>query len=175
MYISYFKSRRPRWKSELGGMPRAIARAAGRGRGSKYKIERVIGRGSFGTAYLVRSKSDSRQYVMKRLSLEHMDDKERAEALNECQVLMKLRRHPNVIRVHEHFEEDRRLCIVMDFADGGDLAQRVEAQAVCGTPFSEEQVLDWFVQASRQNQACPRVLACGLHFSDQIVHPLICE
>ena len=106
----------------------------------------MIGRGSFGTAWLVRSNADSRMYVMKRLALDHMNEKEKDEAHNECVVLMKLRRHPNIIRVREHFVEDGRLCIVMDFADGGDLAQRIEAQAAGRTPFPEAQVLDWFVQ-----------------------------
>ena len=134
-------------------MPKAMAslarpRGAPRkgARGGKYTIDRVIGRGSFGTAWLVRSNADSRMYVMKRLALDHMNEKEKDEAHNECVVLMKLRRHPNIIRVREHFVEDGRLCIVMDFADGGDLAQRIEAQAAGRTPFPEAQVLDWFVQ-----------------------------
>lgn len=119
---------------------------AARGRALKYKTQRVIGRGAFGTAYLVRSHADSRLYVMKKLSLEHMSKKEREDATNECTVMMKLRRHPNVIRVHEYFEEANVLHIVMDFADGGDLAQRIEAQAASKTPFAEAQVLNWFVQ-----------------------------
>ena len=121
---------------------KGIANAKGR----NYKRERVIGRGSFGTAYLVRCRADSRQYVLKRLDLGHMNRKEQDEAMNEARVLEKLRRHPNIIRVREHFVEEGRLCIVMDFADGGDLAQRIEAQAAGRTPFPEAQVLDWFVQ-----------------------------
>lgn len=117
-----------------------------RGRAAKYKSQRVIGRGAFGTAFLVRNQADSRLYVMKRLTLEHMTKKERDDALNECTVMMKLRRHPNVIRVHEYFEEANRLNIIMDYADGGDLAQRIEAQAASKTPFAEVQVLNWFVQ-----------------------------
>ncbi len=116
------------------------------GKSRKYKTEKVIGRGSFGTTYLVRSTTDSRCYAMKRLALEQLGPKEREEALNEIRVLTKLRRHPNIIRVQDHFEDDGRLCIVMDYADGGDLAQRIEAQASSRTKFSEEQVLDWFVQ-----------------------------
>ena len=123
--------------------------APGRGSSSKgrnYKRECVIGRGSFGTAYLVRCRADSRHYVLKRLELAHMNKKEQDEAMNEARVLEKLRRHPNIIRVREHFVEEGRLCIVMDFADGGDLAQRIEAQAAANSEFAEDMVLDWFVQ-----------------------------
>ena len=122
------------------------------GKSSRYSVVKIIGRGSFGTAYLVRCRTDSRQYVLKRLDLAHMNKKEQDEAMNEARVLEKLRRHPNIIRVREHFVEEGRLCIVMDFADGGDLAQRIEAQkdaaANSEAPelFSEDMVLDWFVQ-----------------------------
>ena len=120
--------------------------AKGDAKGRNYKRERVIGRGSFGTAYLVRCRTDSRHYVLKRLDLGHMNKKEQDEAMNEARVLEKLRRHPNIIRVREHFVEEGRLCIVMDFADGGDLAQRIEAQAAANSEFTEDMVLDWFVQ-----------------------------
>eukprot|EP00665_Eupelagonemidae_sp_cell47_P009560 gene9561-3499_t len=124
----------------------SVWKAGAPAKGKKYKTEKIIGRGSFGTAYLVRSQADSRLYVMKRLALEQLGTKEKDEALNECKVLQKLRHHPNVIRWHEHYIDDGRLCIVMDYADGGDLAQRIEAQAATKSKFAEEQVLDWFVQ-----------------------------
>ena len=62
-------------------------------KGRLYKRERVLGRGSFGTAYLVRCRTDSRQYVLKRLDLAHMNKKEQDEAMNEARVLERLRRH----------------------------------------------------------------------------------
>ena len=116
------------------------------GKSSRYSVVKIIGRGSFGTAYLVRRKSDSFLYVMKKLALEQLGQKERAEAMNECAVLTRLRNHPNIVRVVEHFVDDARLCIVMEYADGGDLAKRIEAQAASKSHFREEQVLDWFVQ-----------------------------
>jgi len=116
------------------------------GRGSRYAAIKILGRGAFGTAYLVRRKSDSFLFVMKKLALEQLGQKERMEAMNECAVLTKLRKHPNIVSVLEHFEDDGRLCIVMEYADGGDLAQRIEHQAAAKAPFEENQVLDWFVQ-----------------------------
>lgn len=42
---------------------------------------------------------------------------------------------------------DRRcLCIVMDFADGGDMYTKIAKQKQTGKPFPEDQILDWFVQ-----------------------------
>ena len=139
-------------------------------RNSQYAIVKVLGRGAFGTAYLVRRKSDSFLYVMKKLALEQLGQKERGEALNECAVLTKLRKHPNIVSVLEHFEDDGRLCIVMEYADGGDLAQRIEHQAATRTPFEEVQVLDWFVQVRcLDSHRCARmwlyapILVCFSH------------
>jgi len=116
------------------------------GKSARYTNIKVLGRGAFGTAYLVRRKSDSFLYVMKKLALEQLGAKEKAEALNECAVLAKLRKHPNIVSVLEHFEDEGKLCIVMEYADGGDLAQRIEYQADAKSQFAEPQVLDWFVQ-----------------------------
>jgi len=139
-------------------------------RHSQYAVVKVLGRGAFGTAYLVRRKSDSFLYVMKKLALEQLGQKERGEALNECAVLTKLRKHPNIVSVLEHFEDDGRLCIVMEYADGGDLAQRIEHQAASRTPFEEVQVLDWFVQVRcLDSHRCARswlyapILVCFSH------------
>ena len=44
------------------------------------RFESVLSRGAFGTAWLVRSNADSRMYVMKRLALDHMNEKEKDEA-----------------------------------------------------------------------------------------------
>ena len=51
------------------------------GKASRYSVVKIIGRGSFGTAYLVRRKADSFLYVMKKLVLEQLGQRERAEAI----------------------------------------------------------------------------------------------
>jgi len=114
----------------------------------RYVPLKLIGRGSFGVVYLVRRQADSRQCVMKLIDMACMSEKDRSEATNECDVLQRLRRHPHIIRILEHFSDEQgKLCIVMDFADGGDLSQRIEIQKQAGgVGFPEEQVLDWFVQ-----------------------------
>ena len=61
-----------------------------------------------------------------------MDRKQREEALNEVTVLKALR-HPYIITYRESFIEKkynilvilRCLCIVMDYADGGDLYAKI--------------------------------------------------
>ncbi len=58
------------------------------------------------------------------IDISKMNRKQREEALNEVHVL-KAMRHPYIITYRESFMEKRCLCIVMDFADGGDLYTRI--------------------------------------------------
>lgn len=55
-------------------------------------------------------------------------------------------RHPYIVTYRESFMDRRCLCIVMDFADGGDMYSKIAKQKSTGKQFNEEQVLDWFVQ-----------------------------
>lgn len=90
----------------------------------KYRKVKVIGKGSFGYALLVQSVSDKKLYVMKIIDVSRMDRKQKEEALNEVHVL-KAMRHPYIVTYRESFMDKRCLCIVMDYADGGDMYQKI--------------------------------------------------
>ncbi|XP_077441337.1 serine/threonine-protein kinase Nek1 isoform X4 [Vanacampus margaritifer] len=104
----------------------------------KYEKVKKIGEGSFGKAVLVKAKKDGHQYVIKEMS-----DKERQESRKEVSVLANMS-HPNIVQYKESFEEGGCLYIVMDYCEGGDLFKKINSQK--GMLFTEEQILDWFVQ-----------------------------
>mmetsp|Transcript_25496 Transcript_25496/g.25283 ORF Transcript_25496/g.25283 Transcript_25496/m.25283 type:complete len:91 (-) Transcript_25496:1163-1435(-) len=86
----------------------------------KYRKIKRIGIGSFGQALLVQSIVDRKCYVMKVINVGNMDKKQKQDALNEVRVL-KAMRHPYIITYRESFMDKKFLCIVMDYADGGDM------------------------------------------------------
>lgn len=87
----------------------------------KYKKVRTIGKGSFGYAVLVRNVEELDSLsVMKIIDIEKMTQKQREESLTEIKCLRSLD-HPFIIKYKESFIEKKALCIVMDYADGGDL------------------------------------------------------
>ncbi|XP_071976048.1 serine/threonine-protein kinase Nek1 isoform X1 [Engystomops pustulosus] len=110
---------------------------------NKYVRVSKIGEGSFGKAILVKSKEDGRQYVIKEIGICKMSNKEREESRREVAVLANMK-HPNIVQYRESFEESGCLYIVMDYCEGGDLYKRINAQKE--VLFSEDQILDWFVQ-----------------------------
>ncbi|XP_074525003.1 serine/threonine-protein kinase Nek1 isoform X2 [Halichoeres trimaculatus] len=109
----------------------------------KYEKVKKIGEGSFGKAVLVKSKEDGHQYVIKEIGISGMSSKERQESRKEVAVLANMS-HPNIVQYKESFEEGGCLYIVMDYCEGGDLFKKINSQK--GVLFSEQQILDWFVQ-----------------------------
>ncbi|RHY76552.1 hypothetical protein DYB34_011361, partial [Aphanomyces astaci] len=113
---------------------------------NKYLEERCIGRGSYGCAYLVTEVTSGHKYVVKKIPIELMTDKESKQAFAEVELLSKLH-HSFVVQYKENFVEGTVLHIVMEYCDGGDLTARIKAlKADDGALFPPTLVLDWFVQ-----------------------------
>lgn len=75
-----------------------------------------------------------------------MSEKERNDCLREHKIL-ELFNHPNIIRFREVYKtKSGQLCIVMDYADGGDLSMQIQNAKKDQRPFTENQILDWFTQ-----------------------------
>ena len=106
-----------------------------------YTCLSCIGRGSQGAVYTVRSARDNGVYVLKRVHI--MEPEARRAALREAETLQRLQ-HPAIVGYRDTFVDDEHLCIVMEYADGGDLASRIAAAR--DRPFGEEQILQWLVQ-----------------------------
>ncbi|KFG58701.1 NEK kinase [Toxoplasma gondii RUB] len=113
-----------------------------------YKKVRLIGSGSFGRAYLVRDKDDAQKlYVMKLIDISQMDGKTRDDTFNEAKVLSTLKPHPFIVRYHQSYIYEDHLCIIMDFAAGGDIAARIKEQKKTGHRFDESLITRWIAQA----------------------------
>ena len=109
-----------------------------------YQKVKLLGEGSFGKAFLVTRASDGAMCVMKMIDIQRMSEKEKKEVVQESRLLEALN-HPNIVRFMEVYKTKKgKLCIIMEYADGGDLQGRIKDQR--GRPFSEGQILDWFTQ-----------------------------
>ena len=70
--------------------------------------------------------TDGKFYALKKVSLQPLSHKERQNALNEVRILASIA-HPCIVGYKEAFLDSGEtvLCIVMDFADDGDLFQKI--------------------------------------------------
>lgn len=93
----------------------------------KYRIERELGSGSFGTVWLVMNQRLNRHEAMKVLNREDLDvsgslyDRARSRFRLEAEVGARVK-HSNVIEVFDHDERDGLLYMTMEFAPMGSLA-----------------------------------------------------
>ena len=88
-------------------------------------------------------KLDNKKYALKVLKLhEKTSDREKDNALAEIRYLASVQ-HPNVISYKAAFiEEDSScLCLVMEYANSGDLGQRVKYLRENGQMFTEDVIL----------------------------------
>jgi len=111
-----------------------------------YSHVRDIGSGSYGRALLVK---DSRGglHVLKAIDISRLESKERRDAVNEVRVLSGLK-HPYVVAYRESFLDGRFLCIVMDYAEGGDLYTRIMNTRTARQTFPQATLVRWFTQAA---------------------------
>ena len=87
---------------------------------SDFEIVKQLGKGSYGTVYVVHSKLDKNTYVMKKMELNHLKESQQKECYREVSILRKVS-HPNIIKYYSSFLENESLCIIMEYAELGDL------------------------------------------------------
>lgn len=105
---------------------------------------------------------------MKKVKMIKLSERERQNALNEVRILASIQ-HPNIIAYKEAFFEDSTscLCIIMEYADGGDLLKQINNHKRKATNFSEKQAWYYFIQMVRGLKAlhdlkiCHRDIKCA--------------
>ena len=108
-----------------------------------------LGKGSYGTVFLVRERSRNKTWCMKKIALKGLGPRERQAAFLEVKLLRELR-HPHVVSFHDSFvhRPSNLLCLVMTFCQGGDLHKKVQERKKNGSVFSEGRVVVWLLQVT---------------------------
>jgi NIMA (never in mitosis gene a)-related kinase len=115
-----------------------------------FEILSKLGEGSYSTVFQVKRSSDSQLYALKKVRLHSLKEKEKRNALNEIRILASVA-HPNIISYKEAFfdEESRSLCLVMEFADGGDLYQKILSYQKKGVYMSESFIWKLLIELTK--------------------------
>jgi NIMA (never in mitosis gene a)-related kinase len=91
-----------------------------------FQIMNKLGEGAYSTVYKVKRMVDGNIYALKKVKLLNLSEKEKQNALNEVRILASVK-SSFVISYKEAFfdENESTLGIVMEYADKGDLYQKI--------------------------------------------------
>jgi len=116
----------------------------------QFKIINKIGEGAYSTVYTVRRIEDNKIYALKKVKIKKLSKKEQANALNEVRILASVN-SPYVIGYKESFidEAEQTLNIIMEYADDGDLYQKIKLYLKNKTFFMEHDIWRIFIQITK--------------------------
>ena len=115
--------------------------------GGRYRIERVLGQGGFGITYLAVQSGLERKVAIKEFFMKELCNRDgstshvtlgtegsretvarfREKFLKEARNIARLN-HPHIVRIHDIFEENGTAYYVMEYAEGGSLADLVKSK-----------------------------------------------
>ena len=112
-----------------------------------FQILQKLGEGAYSKVYKVKRLVDNNIYALKKVKLLNLSDKEKSNALNEVRILASIKSN-YVISYKEAFfdEKDSTLGIVMEYADKGDLYQKIIEHKKTAKFFEESDIWRIFIQ-----------------------------
>ena len=110
-----------------------------------YIKKKLLGQGSFGSAWKVEERATGSIYAAKIMDTNNMTAKDRGFVMNEVKCLARCN-HPNIVRHVNDKEIDGMLLIVMEYADGGDLYKQIKARQPTMKYFREHEIQFIFLQ-----------------------------
>ena len=112
-----------------------------------YILGKNLGKGSFGAVQIVKKINNNKIYAMKRVKLDKLTEKHKINALNEIRLLYSLK-HRNIIGYKESFYDNtsQTLNIVMEYANEGDILNKIKNNLKKKLLFSENTIWLWLIQ-----------------------------
>ena len=128
--------------------------------GGRYKIERVLGQGGFGITYLAVQSGLERKVAIKEFFMKELCNRDgstshvtlgtegsretvarfREKFLKEARNIARLN-HPHIVRIHDIFEENGTAYYVMEYAEGGSLADLLKRKGCLSEPDATRYIL----------------------------------
>ena len=128
--------------------------------GGRYKILSSLGKGGFGITYLALQCGLERKVAIKEFFMKELCERDestshvtlgtessretvnrfRDKFLKEARNIAKLN-HPNIVRIHDIFEENGTAYYVMEYAENGSLAEKVKKDGYLSEPVATRYIL----------------------------------
>ncbi|CAN0238841.1 unnamed protein product [Pylaiella littoralis] len=114
-----------------------------------YNLTRVLGKGSFATVKLAVRKEDGTKWAVKVVEKVALSQEDEEALQNEVQILEAMD-HPNIVRLHQVFDSQNCLYMVMELCTGGELFDRI----VMKDHYTENEARDCIIQMTKAILYC---------------------
>jgi serine/threonine protein kinase len=113
----------------------------------RYERIEEIGKGSFGSVFKIRRKADGKILCWKEIEYGRMQEREKQQLVSEVNALNKLT-HPNIVTYFDKIidKESRKLYIIMEYCENGDMAQLIKKCRVEKDFVAEDVIWKIFMQ-----------------------------
>jgi serine/threonine protein kinase len=124
---------------------------------SMFKNERLIGKGTYSSVYLVEKKDTKEKRALKEIRKSALKDHVKETILNEIMILQKLviptQSHPNIVKIYEVINSHSFFYIVSEYLEGGELFEKLISPHF-EFEFTEEKACRWFFDIVRAIKYC---------------------
>jgi len=89
-----------------------------------YKLDKVLGEGSFAVVRKGIKKSTNEEFAIKIIDKTNLESDDQLALQTEVEILSQID-HPNIVKLHEIYDEKTRFNMVMELMTGGELFDRI--------------------------------------------------
>ncbi|KAK1316694.1 CBL-interacting protein kinase 8 [Acorus calamus] len=100
----------------------------------KYEVGRTIGEGTFAKVKFAQNTETGESVAMKVLDRSTILKHKMADQIKREISIMKLVRHPNIVRLHEVLASRTKIYIILEFITGGELFDKIVHQGRLSEP-----------------------------------------
>ncbi|CAF3888455.1 unnamed protein product [Rotaria sordida] len=121
-----------------------------------YTLGETIGKGHFAVVKIARHIFTQKEVAVKVIDKTKLDEISKTHLFQEVKC-MKLVQHPNVVRLYEVIDTPNKLCLILEFADGGDMYDYIIKHA---NGLNESLARRYFRQICRALKYCHEMSVC---------------
>ena len=111
----------------------------------KYNNIKILLKDGIKEVSLLENKENKQKIIMKEIDISKLNEKEKEISEQEGKILLKLK-HPNIVKCYGFYYEKDKIIILIEYAEGGDLFNKIENQKNKNEYFKEEEIIDWFIE-----------------------------
>lgn len=111
-----------------------------------FEILQNLGKGSYGVVSKVKSKKNQKMYAMKMIDLDLVNDDQEITLLkNEIKIIQSLN-SPHIVKYYKHFQIGKKLYILMEYINNGDLKGYIQANLGMQKAIEEKEIWELLYQ-----------------------------